>query len=162
MNDWVHLVSQHMVMIIIFFVLICFLWTSSLLVPVLCCRRVSFIWSACYHLSPNYYIATPYFGQFIFGGKKVYTKGVFSSESSSASTGKKRGLVYTKKLVFKGERRKIHIHQRAFTVVVGDPFARYWCIDFGLLYFGCRNVKLHHTNCLGILLGCRNSYRGCE
>ena len=68
-----------------------------------------------------------------FGGKKVYTKGVFSSENSSASTGKKKGLVYTKKLVFKGKRRKIHIHQRAFKVVVGDPFAQYWCIDFGLL-----------------------------
>ena len=37
------------------------------------------------------------------------------------------------KLVFKGKRRKIHIHQRAFKVVVGDPFAQYWCSDFGLL-----------------------------
>ena len=45
----------------------------------------------------------------------------------------KRGLVYTKKLVFDGKRRKIHIHQRAFKVFVGDPFAQYWCIDFGLL-----------------------------
>ena len=26
----------------------------------------------------------------------------------------------------------MHIHQRAFKVVVGDPFAQYWCIDFGL------------------------------
>ena len=68
-------------------------------------------------------------GQWI-GGKKVYTKGVFSSENSSASTGKK-GLVYTKKLVFKGKTRKIHIHQRAFKVVVGGPLRaalvyRFW------------------------------------
>ena len=39
----------------------------------------------------------------------------------------------TEKLVFKGKRRKIHIHQRAFKVFVGDPFVQYWCIDFGLL-----------------------------
>ena len=39
------------------------------------------------------------------GGQKVYTKGVFSSENSSASTGKNRFGVYTKKLVFKGKRR---------------------------------------------------------
>ena len=32
----------------------------------------------------------------------------------------------------KGQRRKIHIHQRGFQVFVGDPFAQYWCIDFGL------------------------------
>ena len=71
-------------------------------------------------------------------GKKVYTKGVFSSENSSASTDNKRGLVYTKNLVFKGKRRKIHIHQRAFKVFVGDPFAQYWCIDFGLLHIKTR------------------------
>ena len=40
------------------------------------------------------------------GGKKVYTKGVFSSENASASTGQKRGLVYTKKLVFKRKEGK--------------------------------------------------------
>ena len=55
--------------------------------------------------------------------KKVYTKGVFSSENSSASTGKKGVLVYTKKLVFKGKEGKMHIHQRASKVFVGDPFA---------------------------------------
>ena len=48
--------------------------------------------------------------------------------------------MYTKKLVFKGKRRKIHIHQRAFKVFVGDPFAQYWCIDFGLLKHGCKNT----------------------
>ena len=42
--------------------------------------------------------------------------------------------MYTKKLVFKGKKKKIHIHQRTFKVVVGDPFAQYWCIDFGLLF----------------------------
>ena len=46
---------------------------------------------------------------------------------------KKRYAVY-QKLVFKGKRRKIHIHQRAFKVFMGDPFAQYWCIDFGLLF----------------------------
>ena len=71
------------------------------------------------------------------GGKKVYTEGVFSSENLSAPTGKKQvwciGLVYTKKPVFKGKRRKIHIHQRDFKVFAGDLFAQHWCIDFGLL-----------------------------
>ena len=41
--------------------------------------------------------------------------------------------MYTRKLVFKGKRRKIHIHQRAFRVFVGDPFVQYWCMDLGLL-----------------------------
>ena len=78
---------------------------------------------------------------FSFGGKKVYTKGVFSSENSSASTGKRRGLVYTKELVFKGKRRKIHIHQRAFKVFMGDSFTQYWCIDFGLLFFAAKRNR---------------------
>ena len=47
--------------------------------------------------------------------------------------------MYTKKLVFKGTRRIIHVHQRAFKAVVGDPFAQYWCIDFGLLKIGNEN-----------------------
>ena len=72
-----------------------------------------------------------------FRGKKVYTKGVFSSENSSASTSQKRGLACTKKLVFYGKRRKIHIHQRVFKVFVGDPSAQYWCIDFGLVCSAC-------------------------
>ena len=42
------------------------------------------------------------------GGKKVYTKGVFSSESSSDSTGKNRGLVHTKNLVFKEKKAKTY------------------------------------------------------
>ena len=42
--------------------------------------------------------------------------------------------MYTKNLVFKGKRRKIRIDQSAFKVSVGDPFAQYWCIDFGLLW----------------------------
>ena len=36
-------------------------------------------------------------------GKNVYTKGVFSSENQSASTGKKQVWCITKKLVFKGK-----------------------------------------------------------
>ena len=47
---------------------------------------------------------------------------------------KKRFGVYTKKLVFKGKRRKIHIHQRAFKVFVGDPRSRAALMyRFGLL-----------------------------
>ena len=75
-----------------------------------------------------------YFQLFI-GGKKPYTKGVFSFENSSASTGPKRGLVYTKKLFFKAKRRTINIHQSAFKVFVGKPFAQHWCIDFCLLIY---------------------------
>ena len=68
--------------------------------------------------------------------KNVYTKGVFSTENASASTGRKEVWCIPKSLfslVFKGKRRKIHIHQRAFKVFVGNPFAQCWCIDFGLL-----------------------------
>ena len=69
-----------------------------------------------------------------FGGKKVYTKGVFSSENSSASPGAKKEVWRIPKRLFsRGKRRKMHIHQRAFKVFVGNPFAQYWCIDFGLL-----------------------------
>ena len=46
---------------------------------------------------------------FFFGGTEVYTKGAFSSENSSALKGaKKKGLVYTKKLVFKGKEGKTY------------------------------------------------------
>ena len=48
----------------------------------------------------------------------------------------KTGLVYTKKLVFEGKWRKIHIHQRGFKVFVGDPFAQHWFLDLGLLTQG--------------------------
>ena len=55
--------------------------------------------------------------------------------------GKKKENTYTPKRLqgvcggplFKGKRRKIRIHQSAFKVSVGDPFAQYWCIDFGLV-----------------------------
>ena len=65
-------------------------------------------------------------------GKK-YTPKVFSALKTQVPQQAKKGLVYTKKLVFKGERRKKHIHQRASKVFEGDPFAQYWCIDVGLL-----------------------------
>ena len=45
----------------------------------------------------------------------------------------KRFGVY-QKACFKGKRRKVQKHQRAFKVVVGDPFAQHWCIDFGFLF----------------------------
>ena len=50
-------------------------------------------------------------------GRKVYTKGVFSSENSSASAGKKRFGVYQKARL-QGKKKEIHIHQRAFKVFV--------------------------------------------
>ena len=35
---------------------------------------------------------------------------------------------------FQGKKKeKMHIRQRAFKVLVGDPFAQYWCIDFDLV-----------------------------
>ena len=61
-------------------------------------------------------------------GKK-HTPKVFSALKPQVPQQQKRGLV----CVFKGKRRKIHIHQRASKVFVGDPFAQFWCIDFGLL-----------------------------
>ena len=72
--------------------------------------------------------------KFQIGGKKAYTKGVFSSENASASIGKKKRFGVYHKACFHGKKRRIiHIHQRAFKVFVGDPFAQHWCIDFGLL-----------------------------
>ena len=68
-----------------------------------------------------------------FGGEKVYTKVVFSSENSSSSIGQKEVWCIPKSLFSREKRRKIHIHQRGFRVFVGDPFAEHWCIDFGLL-----------------------------
>ena len=45
----------------------------------------------------------------------------------------KRFGVY-QKACFRGKKKEnSHIHQRAFKVFVGDPFAQHWCIDFGLL-----------------------------
>ena len=59
-------------------------------------------------------------------GKKYIPK-VFSALKAQVPQQAKRGLVYTKKIVFKGKRRKIRIHQSAFKVFVGDPFAQHWC-----------------------------------
>ena len=68
-----------------------------------------------------------------FGGKKVYTKGLFQLWKLKCLNRQKRGLLYTKKLVFKGKNKEnTFLHQRAFKVFLGDPFAQYWCIDFGL------------------------------
>ena len=70
-------------------------------------------------------------------GKKVCTKGVFELSDSALKTqvpqqAKKRFGVY-QKACFQGKRKEnTHIHQRSFKVV-GDPFAQYWCLDFGLL-----------------------------
>ena len=76
-------------------------------------------------------------GSVVIGSEgQKYTPKVFSALKTQVpqqAQKRKRGLVYTKKLVFKRKRGKVHIHQRAFKVFVGDPFAQYWCIDFGLL-----------------------------
>ena len=79
-----------------------------------------------------------------FGGKNTHQR-CFQLWKLKCLNRQKRGLVYSKKLVFKGKRRKIHIHQRAFKVVVGDPFAQHWCIDFGLLSFGLAEISENPT-----------------
>ena len=50
---------------------------------------------------------------------EIYTKGVFSSENLSAPTGKKRGLMYTQKFLFKGKEEKKHIHKEPFRCLWG-------------------------------------------
>ena len=54
---------------------------------------------------------------------------------------KQRFGVY-QKACFQGKEGEIHIHQRAFKVVVGDPFTQYWCIDFGLLFEANPRAKI--------------------
>ena len=76
-------------------------------------------------------------------GRK-YTPKVFSALKTQVLNRQKRCLVYAQKLVLNGKRGKIHIHQRAFKVFVRDPFAQYWCIDFGLL------IRVVKQNALGI------------
>ena len=51
----------------------------------------------------------------------LYTPKVFSALKTQVLQQAKRRLVYTKRLVFKGQRRKIHIHQTGFKVFVGTP-----------------------------------------
>ena len=53
-------------------------------------------------------------------GKKHIHQRCSQPEKPSASTDQKRGLVYTKSLVFKGKEGENHMHQRAFEVFVGD------------------------------------------
>ena len=59
-----------------------------------------------------------------FGGEKVSTKGVFSSENSSTSTGRKE-VWYIPKSLFQGEKKETHI----YTKEPSNPFAlvyRFW------------------------------------
>ena len=77
-------------------------------------------------------------------GKK-YTPKVFSALKTQVPQHAENSLVYTKKLVFKGKRRKIHIHQRGFKVFVGDPFPQYWCIDFGLLFMSVTRMHAYRA-----------------
>ena len=97
----------------------------------------------------------PTFKKFIYSEGRKYTPKVFSALKLKCLNRQKRGLVYTKKLVFKGKRRKIHIHQRVFKVFGGDPFAQYWCIDLGLLFicskFMCLSLALHFRGFFGVM-----------
>ena len=60
-------------------------------------------------------------GVFSLLGKKVYTKGVFSSENSSASTGKKGVLVYTKSLFSREKEGKYIYTKEASRGLWGTP-----------------------------------------
>ena len=60
--------------------------------------------------------------------EKVYTKGVFRSENSSAQQAKK-GLVYTKNLVFK---------EKSLQGVCWGPLRAVVVYRFGLLIIGCQ------------------------
>ena len=65
--------------------------------------------------------------------KKVYTKGVYSSENSSESASKKQVWCIPKSLFSRGKDGNYMDTKEASRCFVGDPFAQYWCIDFGLL-----------------------------
>ena len=73
-------------------------------------------------------------------GKK-YTPKVFSAVKTQVLQQAKKGLVYTKKLVFKGKKKENTYTPKRLQGVC-DPFAQYWCIDVGLLLvfpFGTRS-----------------------
>ena len=63
-----------------------------------------------------------------------YTPKVFSALKTQVPQQAKNRFGVFQKPCFQGKRRKISIHQRAFKVFVGDPFAQHWCIDFGILF----------------------------
>ena len=64
--------------------------------------------------------------------EKAYTKGVFSSENSSASTGKTEVWCIPKSL-FSREKKEKTYTPKSLPGVCGGPLRRVWCIDFGLL-----------------------------
>ena len=66
-------------------------------------------------------------------GRKYTPKAFSALKTQVLQQAKKRFGVYQNAGFSKGKRRKIHIHQRAFKVFVGNHLAHYWCIDFGLL-----------------------------
>ena len=74
-------------------------------------------------------------------GKK-YTPKVFSALKTQVPQQPKKRFAVYQKLVFKGKRRKIRVHQSAFEMFVGGPFAQYWCIDFGLLKEGSQKREV--------------------
>ena len=89
---------------------------------------------------------------------KKYTPKVFSALKTQVPQQGKRGLVHTKKLVFKGKRRKIRIHQRALKVFVGGP------LRAALVYrFWPPNRGLKEVEFVGRDLNCEHGhYHACE
>ena len=78
--------------------------------------------------------------------KKKYTPKVFSALKTQVPQQAERGLVYTKRLVFEGKRREIHMHQRAFQVCVcvsvcGGPL----CTAFVYRFWPPKGITLHKS-----------------
>ena len=65
-------------------------------------------------------------------GTKVYTKGVCGSEKPSASSGQKRGLVYTKNACFQVKRRKKTCTPKSLPGVCVEPLRTALVYRFGL------------------------------
>ena len=88
-----------------------------------------------------------------FSEGKKYTPKMFSAlKTQVPQQAKKRFGVY-QKACFQGKKEGkyiyIYIYQRASKVVVGDPFAQYWCIDFGVLISSHLNSGVLRGNTTG-------------
>ena len=70
--------------------------------------------------------------QEFIGGKNVHTEDVFSSENSSASTGKKEVWCISK-ACFQGKKEENTYTQKSLQGGFWDPFVQHWCIELGLL-----------------------------
>ena len=72
------------------------------------------------------------FSEFIGGEKSIHHR-CFQLWKLECLNRQIKRLVYIPKSLFSREKEgNTHIHQRAFKVFSGDPFAQYWCTDFGL------------------------------